>query len=83
MEKKGSTCETAVGAKQGRMKGNKQKAKYQNQERMNEKSVRKEWGKRKKRKRNASTVKVTVRQKQEVENGRNRKLSSKCSTKAI
>ena len=27
-EVKGSTCGTAVGAKQGRMKGNKQKAKY-------------------------------------------------------
>jgi len=31
-----------VGAKPGRMKGNKQKAKYQNQERMHEKSGRKE-----------------------------------------
>ena len=29
MEKKGSTCETAVGAKQGRMKGNKQEAEYE------------------------------------------------------
>ena len=31
-EKKGSTCGTAVGVKQGRMKGNKQKAKYQKPE---------------------------------------------------
>ena len=65
-----------MGAKQGRTKGKKQKAKYQNQERMNEKSVRKEWGKRKKRKRNVSTEKSTVRMNQEVENGRNRRSSS-------
>ena len=45
-QSKGNTCGTAVGAKQGRMKGNKQKAKYQNQEGMHEKSGRKEWGKR-------------------------------------
>ena len=49
------------------MKGNKQKAKYWNQERMNEKSFKKEWGKRKKRKQKSSTVKVTVRQKQKDE----------------
>ena len=76
MEKKGSTCGTAVGAKQGRMKGNKQKAKYQNQEVMNEKSVRKEWGRHGKRKQDMSTEKSTVRMNQEVENGRNRKSSS-------
>ena len=62
---KGITCGTAVGAKQGKTKGNKQEAKYQNQETMDEKSDRKEWGKRKKRKWKANTVKVTVRQKQE------------------
>ncbi len=62
---KGITCGTAVGAKQGKMKGNKQKAKYQSQERINEKSFKKEWGKRKKRKQKTSTVKVAVRQKQE------------------
>lgn len=53
-----------MGAKQGRTKGNKQKAKYQNQEIMDEKSDRKEWGRRRKRKRNTRTVKVTVRQRQ-------------------
>ena len=42
----GSTGGTAVGAKPGRMKGNKQKAKYQNQEGMHEKSGKREWGKR-------------------------------------
>ena len=36
-EKKGSTCGTAVGVKQGRMKGNKQKAKYQKPEKKYEK----------------------------------------------
>ena len=68
MEKKGSTCGTAVGAKQGRMKGNKQKAKYQNQEVMNEKSVRKEWGRHGKRKQDMSTEESAVRMNQEVEN---------------
>ena len=33
-----------MGAKQGRTKGNEQKSKYENQERMHEKSGRKEWG---------------------------------------
>ena len=35
---KGITCETAVGVKQGRAKGNKQEAKYENQEIVHEKS---------------------------------------------
>ena len=43
---KGSTCGTAVGAKQERTKGNLQKAKYGNQERLDGKPDRKEWGKR-------------------------------------
>ena len=42
---KGITCGTAAGAKQGRTKGNQQKAKYGNRERMHEKSGRKERGK--------------------------------------
>ena len=37
------------------------KAKYQNQETMDEKSDRKEWGRRRKRKRNAGTEEVAVR----------------------
>ena len=61
---KGITCETAVGAKQDRAKGNLQKAYYHNQERMYEKSDRKEWRKRKMRNQITSTVKVTVRRKQ-------------------
>ena len=39
---KGSTCGTAVGAKQGRTKGNKQKAEYLESEEMHEKSGRTE-----------------------------------------
>ena len=44
---------------------------------MHEKSGRKEWGKRKKRKRKTSTEQATVRQKREERNGRNRRLSSR------
>ena len=42
----GITGITAVGVKPDRTKGNKQKAKYQNQEGMHEKSGKREWGKR-------------------------------------
>ena len=38
---KGSTCGTAVGAKQGRAKGNKQKAKHSESDRMHGKPGRK------------------------------------------
>ncbi len=48
--RKGITCGTAAGAKQGRMKGNHQKAEYENREGMHEKSGKRERGKRKKRK---------------------------------
>ena len=44
---KGSTCGTAVGAKQGRTKGNKQKAKYSESDGMHGKLGRTEEGKRK------------------------------------
>ena len=44
-KQKASTCGTAVGAKQGRMKGNKQKAKYQNREGKHERSGWRERGK--------------------------------------
>ena len=44
---KGSTCGTAVGAKQGRTKGNKQKAKYSESDRMHGKPGRMEEEKRK------------------------------------
>ena len=57
----GITCGTAAGAKQGRTKGNHQKAKYKNLERIHEKSGRKERGKRKKRKQKTSSEKPTVR----------------------
>ena len=40
----GIACGTAVGAKQERAKGNKQKAKYKNLEDRHEKSSRKERG---------------------------------------
>ena len=48
---KGITCGTAVGAKQGRTKGNKQKAKYRSREGMHERSGRIERGEPKKRER--------------------------------
>ena len=54
-----------MGAKQGRAKGNKRKAEYQNRERMHGKPGRKERGKRKKRKRKTNTEEAAVRQKQE------------------
>ena len=40
-------------AKRGRAKGNKQRAEYGNQERMHERSGRKEWGKRRSESRSA------------------------------
>ena len=64
-KQKVSTCGTAVGAKQGRAKGNEQKAEYRNRERMHGKPGRKERGKRKKRKQKTSTEEAAVRQKQE------------------
>ena len=62
---KGITCGTAAGAKQGRTKGNHQKAEYENREGMHEKSGRRERGKRKKRKQKSSTETAAVRQEQE------------------
>ena len=62
---KGSTCGTAVGAKQGRTKGNKQKAEYRNREGMHGRPGRRERGKRKKRERTTSTEEATVRRRQE------------------
>ena len=44
---------------------------------MNEKSVRKEWGRHGKRKQDMNTEKSAVRKNQEEEKGRNRKPSSK------
>ena len=75
--RKGSTCGTAVGAKQGRTKGNKQRSEYENQERMHEKSGRKEWGKPRKGNLRRGTGAATVRQKREERKGRNRGLSSR------
>ena len=45
-KQKASTCGTAVGAKQGRTKGNKQEAKYKNLEGRHERSGQRERGKR-------------------------------------
>ena len=73
----GITCGTAAGAKQERTKGNEQKSRVRNRERMHEKSGRKERGKRKKRKQKTGTEEATVRQKREERKGRNRKLSSR------
>ena len=65
-----------MGAKQGRAKGNKQKAEYRNRERMHGKPGRKERGKRKKRKQKTSTEEAAVRQKQEERERKNQRLSS-------
>jgi len=63
--RKGITCGTAAGAKQGRTKGNGQRAEYENREGMHEKSGRRERGKRRKRKQRSSTETAAVRQEQE------------------
>ena len=75
--RKGITCGTAAGAKQGRTKGNGQRAEYENREGMHEKSGSRERGKRKKRKQRSSTETAAVRQEQEEQKGRNRRLSSR------
>ena len=74
---KGITCGTAAGAKQGRAKGNHQRVEYENREGMHEKSGRSKRGKRKKRKQRSSTETAAVRQEQEEQKGRNRRLSSR------
>ena len=73
----GSTGGTAVGAKPGGTKGNKQKAEYKNLEGRHERSGRRERGKPKKRERKRGTEEATVRQKREERKGRNRGLSSR------
>ena len=73
----GITCGTAVGAKQGRMKGNKQRAEYKNLERRYEKSDWKERGERKKRKRKTSTRKTAVRWNWEEVERKRQRLSSR------
>ena len=75
-EKKGSTGGTAVGAKPGRMKGNKQKAEYRNLEGRHERSGRRERGEPKKRKRERSTEEATVRRRQEERERKKQRLSS-------
>ena len=60
---KGSTCGTAVGAKQGRTKGNKQKAEYLEPERRHGKPGREEGGKRGSESGTEKPKKPTVRQK--------------------
>ena len=55
----------AVGAKPGRMKGNEQEAEYENRKRRHGKPGREERGKPKKRERERSTGKATVRRKRE------------------
>ena len=74
---KGSTCGTAVGAKQGRTKGNIQKAKYTEPERRHGKPGREEGERSGKCKRNRSTEEASC----EAKTGRawkrkNRRLSS-------
>ena len=60
-----STCGTAVGAKQGRTKGNEQKAEYRNREGRHERSGQRERGEPRKRERTRSTEEATVRRRQE------------------
>ena len=62
---KGITCGTAAGAKQGRMKGNHQKAEYKIHEGTHKKLGGNEWGKHWKRKLKMSTEKAAVRQRRE------------------
>ena len=64
-KQKASTCGTAVGAKQGRTKGNEQKAEYRNREGTHERSGGRERGKPRKRERTRSTEEATVRRRQE------------------
>ena len=54
-----------MGAKPGRMKGNKQKAEYENRKRRHGKPGREERGKPKKRERERSTGEATVRRRRE------------------
>ena len=54
-----------MGAKPGRMKGNEQKAEYENREREHGKPGREERGKPKKREQKRSTEEATVRRRQE------------------
>ena len=61
-----------MGAKPGRMKGNKQIAKYQKPEKKHGKPGGREGGKRETERKNRSIVEATVRRKQEEGNGRNR-----------
>ena len=67
-KQKASTCGTAVGAKQGRTKGNEQRSKYENQDEMHEKSGWKEWGSVEVRT-DTTTGQATERQKQKVRKG--------------
>ena len=62
---KGSTGGTAVGAKPGRMKGNKQEAKYRKPKMKYGKPDGREGGRRKKRKQKTSTEEATERRRQE------------------
>ena len=75
-KRKASTCGTAVGAKQGRTKGNKQEAEYRNRDRMHGKPGRTERGRPKERKRERSTAEATVRRRQEERERKKQRLSS-------
>ena len=71
-KQKASTRGTAVGAKRGRTKGNKQEAEYQNWDGRHEKSGWRERGRPQERKRGRSAEEATVRRRQEAGKGRNR-----------
>ena len=65
-----------MGAKQGRAKGNKQKAEYRNREGRHERSGWRERGKRKKRERKTSTEVATVRRNGKRREKKKQRLSS-------
>ena len=73
---KGNHLRNGCGSETGKNEKKQTDAKYQNQERMYEKSDMKYWWKHIERNLDMSTVWVTVRQIRLIGNGRNRKLSS-------
>ena len=74
--KRGSPVERLRERSRVERKETNSEAEYENQEGKHEKSGRREWGERKKRKWKTSTGKATVRRGQEEQKGRNRRLSS-------
>ena len=77
---KGSTCQAAVGAKQGRTKGNKQKAEYLELEGRQERSGRRE-RETGEAKAETGTEEATVRREREEKERKKQRLSSEMLTR--